>query len=342
MGIAGESVSRVFEGLESSSSQRLYRWINDSMKSATGRMMLRLLATEWFSWRLRKHVIVYPTHQGPLIRKGRSIIVLNDFICLEHPYQNRIQAAAFLFLVPRILRNASVVVTISEVIKQKLLRHLPEFRDRRVEVIPSVSSRAGVFRRSRKSIPERIAARHFLFVGANYRHKRLDLAVEAVRRLRRSGIGVRLTAVGVKLAIWADICACGLPALEQEGVKIIEYASDAQLEALYQDCTSLLFLSETEGFGLPPLEALQCGCPAVCNDIPELRESIGDAAVYVRSADLESVVDVMSDIVSGRITSALEEKLAIGESRLDMYRLENISAKWHALVSEVAGVKPRQ
>ncbi len=60
------------------------------------------------------------------------------------------------------------------------------------------------------------------------------------------------------------------------------YVPDAELASLYARAAVFVFLSEYEGFGLTPLEALRAGVPIVVLDTPVAREVYGDAAVYVR------------------------------------------------------------
>jgi len=64
------------------------------------------------------------------------------------------------------------------------------------------------------------------------------------------------------------------------------YASDDDLRALYQGARAFAFLSEYEGLGLTPLEALTAGAVPVLLDTPVARESCGDAALYVERGDI--------------------------------------------------------
>jgi glycosyltransferase involved in cell wall biosynthesis len=65
-----------------------------------------------------------------------------------------------------------------------------------------------------------------------------------------------------------------------EGVESLGRVSPDELADLYRRASALVFPSRYEGFGQPVLEALACGCPVACSDLPPLREVAGDAAVY--------------------------------------------------------------
>jgi glycosyltransferase involved in cell wall biosynthesis len=68
-------------------------------------------------------------------------------------------------------------------------------------------------------------------------------------------------------------------------IHLRSYVSDQDLPPLYADASAFVFLSEYEGFGLTPLEALASGVPVVLLDTPVAREICGDAAAYVPRPD---------------------------------------------------------
>jgi len=77
---------------------------------------------------------------------------------------------------------------------------------------------------------------------------------------------------------------------ELSGVTLTGEVTDADLAALYTGAHALVFPSDDEGFGLPPVEALACGTPVVACDIPATREVLGDRATLVAPGDLGELV----------------------------------------------------
>lgn len=63
-------------------------------------------------------------------------------------------------------------------------------------------------------------------------------------------------------------------------VKLLGYVGDGQLRALYENAACFVYPSFYEGFGLPPLEAMACGCPVIVSNTSSLPEVCGDAALY--------------------------------------------------------------
>jgi glycosyltransferase involved in cell wall biosynthesis len=82
-------------------------------------------------------------------------------------------------------------------------------------------------------------------------------------------------------------------------IKILGHISIKELVILYKNAELFLFPTLYEGFGLPPLEAMACGCPVVVSDKGSLPEVCGDAAVYVNPYDpqdiAEGVLKVLTD-----------------------------------------------
>jgi glycosyltransferase involved in cell wall biosynthesis len=90
---------------------------------------------------------------------------------------------------------------------------------------------------------------------------------------------------------------------------------DAALAGLYRRARAFAFLSEYEGFGHPPLEALQSGVPPVLLDTPVAREVCGDAALYVKPGDITGITSALTSLlfdesVRARVLAAAPAVLA--------------------------------
>jgi glycosyltransferase involved in cell wall biosynthesis len=89
-------------------------------------------------------------------------------------------------------------------------------------------------------------------------------------------------------------------------VRILGYVDDADLPALYRGATLFVFPSLYEGFGLPVLEAMACGVPAVCSNASSLPEVAGDAALLVDPHDTDELTSAM---VRGLEDTALRQEM---------------------------------
>ncbi|MDQ6750582.1 MAG: glycosyltransferase family 4 protein [Actinomycetota bacterium] len=138
------------------------------------------------------------------------------------------------------------------------------FRPRGAEEVASV--------RSRYVLPEP----YLLWVGGLEHpdpRKRIAALTEASRRLPLVLVGA------AKPWAW-----------ELPGVTLTGEVSDEELAAIYTGAHALVFPSDDEGFGLPPVEALACGTPVAASDVPAVREVLGDRATLVEPADIDGLV----------------------------------------------------
>jgi glycosyltransferase involved in cell wall biosynthesis len=74
-------------------------------------------------------------------------------------------------------------------------------------------------------------------------------------------------------------------------IDYIGYVNERTLSELYQTASCLVYPSFYEGFGLPPLEAMACGCPVIVSNVPSLQEVCKDAAYYVDPGSIESIAN---------------------------------------------------
>lgn len=96
----------------------------------------------------------------------------------------------------------------------------------------------------------------------------------------------------------------------------IENPSDEDLAALYNLADVFLSPSFKEGFGLPVLQALACGTPAVVSRGTSLEEITGDSGFYVNPDDIEGIVRVVNQILGGEIDRTVSQKKAVERARL--------------------------
>jgi glycosyltransferase involved in cell wall biosynthesis len=108
------------------------------------------------------------------------------------------------------------------------------------------------------------------------------------------------------------VCVGGKPELEPEaaallvGIKVHQLAlSDRDLQAAYSGAIALIYPSIYEGFGLPILEAMACGCPIITCQNSSLPEVAGDAAIYVSETNVTELVTALSQVQQPEIRSQL-------------------------------------
>jgi glycosyltransferase involved in cell wall biosynthesis len=115
------------------------------------------------------------------------------------------------------------------------------------------------------------------------------------------------------------------------GVRLLGSVEDALLPVLYCGATGFIYPSVYEGFGLPPLEAMACGCPVAVSDIPAHREVCGSVAMYFdpyRPEDLSAKLEGLLRLDDAARESLVEQ----GLKRAALHRWEDAAAEtWRIL-----------
>lgn len=158
---------------------------------------------------------------------------------------------------------ATLIITDSESIRRQAIAHFRIHPDRIVSVPLAASTK---FRPATNPPP---AQPHFLYVGTLEPRKNIPLLLEAWRPVHASH-GIELVLAGRRRD--------DFPALPPEpGLRILGEVSDDNLPALYSRALAFVYPSLYEGFGLPVLEAMQCGACVIASSDLAIAEVIGDA-----------------------------------------------------------------
>lgn len=158
-------------------------------------------------------------------------------------------------------------------------------------------------------IPE---APYFLSVANPQPRKNIPLLIRCFQEFARGEKEHQLVLVGSRKLGWnhteIDREIEKAPDLRPR-IHFTGAVSDEELAVAYSNCTAFLFPSLAEGFGLPPLEAMQCGAPVVSSDTTSLPEVTDDAAILVPPDDERGLVQAMQALVSRReLREELREK----------------------------------
>jgi glycosyltransferase involved in cell wall biosynthesis len=212
------------------------------------------------------------------------------------------------------------VFCISEATRNDLLNHNPRVDADQVAVIPLGAS--SLFYRcedpaERRRVRERYGipdAPYFLSVATLEPRKNIESTIRAfVRLVRQEKLDdCLLVLAGTKGwdfdRIFGEIA--GAKGLE-ERIVVTGYVEDADLAALYSGALAFVYPSHYEGFGLPPLEAMQCGTPVISSNTSSLPEVVGDAGIQLAPLDHDALCQAMLELFED---GALREELA-GRSR---------------------------
>ena len=175
-----------------------------------------------------------------------------------------------------------------------------------------------------------------LFVGSLFNRRRLPDLIAAFARATIDMPAARLAIVGADRT-WPpqDLRAAAEAQGINSKVDVRSYVTQAELADLYARASVFGFLSEYEGFGLTPLEALAAGVPVVVLDTPVAREVYGDAAAYVAHGDLAGTAAALRRFLTSPLAAA--EQLAHAPAVLARYSWDRAAAETLEEIERIAG-----
>lgn len=221
----------------------------------------------------------------------RQICMIHDAAVFDQPQAYaRAFGAWYRLLFRRIARTAELLLTVSEFSRQCLTECLGLQTGRIAVVRPGGNHLDEV--QPDPEILDRLGLRgtHFvLAVASENPTKNLPALLAAHATLARARSMRLVIAGGVNDRVFAPAAR----AEDVDGVIRAGRVSDAQLKALYMAASILVSPSIYEGFGLPSLEAMNCGCPVIASRAAALPESCGDAALYLDPLSVEDIAQTI-------------------------------------------------
>ncbi|MCA8955800.1 MAG: glycosyltransferase family 4 protein [Planctomycetes bacterium] len=255
------------------------------------------LDAAWLSG--RASVFHWTDYIYPPVR-GTAVLTIHDLAMLADPSFHGAESCAMWQRCRDAARRAARIVCPSEATAAAVHDHIPEVA-RRVVVVPF-----GCDHVSRVDDASPLAEPYLVCVGTIEPRKNHRRLLRAWRQLPTPR--PRLVVIGRPGWECAET-ARELEAAAAEGVLWLQRASDAELRRYTQHAELAVYPSLLEGFGFPPLEAMQLGTVVVAGDTPALREVLGDAAVLCNPHDTDALATALRDTLAERaLRDALVER----------------------------------
>jgi glycosyltransferase involved in cell wall biosynthesis len=253
-----------------------------------------MLERRWWSWGLQGEIsrlgieVFHGTDFAvPYLPLRPSVMTLHDLSPWMDPHWHS-ESARIRQRTPMLLRLslATMVITPSEAIRRAAMErfHLPHDR---VVAVPHAAS--GGFRPAPAT--ENVTP-YLLYVGTLEPRKNIGLVLDLWRALRRE-YPIDLVLAGRRRADFPAIAA-------EPGLRMLGLTPEENLPALYSGAVACLYPSYYEGFGLPVLEAMQCGAVVIASRDPAIVEVAGDGAILLDVAEPARWVEAARAVVEQR------------------------------------------
>lgn len=284
----------------------------------------------------------HPWEQAELVRGAGDGILLN--LCNTAPALARHQLvlihdaavhanpkaytahfrAWYRLLWARLARSPSRLLTVSEFSRSELAKHLG-VAPSRLSVISE-----GADHITRVTADDSILTRHgltarpyLLAVSSTSPNKNFGAVARAIALLGANDVDF-VVAGGVNPRVFSAAGSALPPSVRHVG-----HVSDAELRALYEHAACFVFPSLYEGFGLPPLEAMACGCPVIASQTSSIPETCGNAVLYCDPASPADIADKISKLISNDVLRGRLRAKGIARARQFSWRRSALSVWQH-------------
>ncbi len=226
-----------------------------------------------------------PAYTAPLRLRVPTVVTIHDLSYAAHPEWFRLrEGVRRRWITKQTAQRAARVITDSEFSRSEIIEHLGLPPAAVQVIVPGIEPPAAT--PSPAAPPAADAAPRVLYVGSIFNRRRVPALIRAFAALLRSRPEASLDIVGAnRTHPHEDIAGI----IERGGlagrIRWHAYVPDERLRELYAHARAFAFLSEYEGLGMTPLEALAVGIPPVVLDTPIARETCGAAAIFVPRDD---------------------------------------------------------
>lgn len=262
----------------------------------------------------RPDIFFAPAYTAPVGLGIPLAVTIHDVSFLAHPEWFRPRERwRRRFLAHRMASSATLIFTDSEFSRSEIAARLG-VEDARLKVIlPGVSSPGGPAHEPTDGRDPLV-----LYVGTLLNRRNLPELIAAFAKVSHARPDARLVIVGANRT-WPpqDLHQAASAFDVTSKMEVRSYVSHERLRDLYARASVFAFLSEYEGFGLTPLEALTAGVPIVVLDTPIAREVYGGAAAFVGTGDIDGTAAAILRFLQSR--DAAREQLALSPQVLGRY-----------------------
>jgi len=274
-------------------------------------------------------VLFCPAGAAPfnLVKNILLGVTIHDIAFLNYPeLYSRAFRLYYKLVLPFIINRANIIFAVSNNEKRRIEEYYPHSRGKIFTVYEGVSSIFVNRNHERKKI--------ILAVASLNKNKNLSSLLRAFKKTLRDIPHKLILVGGVRKITSSDHQALKLVnSIPSDRIEMTGYINDEQLVNYYNIAELFVFPSLYEGFGLPPLEAMACGCPVVVSNTASLPEVCGDAAYYVDPYDVDSIAEgIYKVLIDENLRKTLIQK---GLERAKLFNWEKTARQILRVFEEV-------
>jgi len=273
----------------------------------------------------------------PLRLKEKTVVTVADLQYKKYPENIPLARRMYLnWFVPRSVRRADLVLTISQHTKESIMYHFGTPAEKiRVIYLAGLSEKdAEQMQASNEEVD--VKQPYLLSVGSSLPHKNLPRLIEGFAKVAPA-IPHNLVIVGEgfdqRSVLHQMLVNTGLAGSKR--IQMRGFIGRRELLALYRRADAFVLPSLYEGFGIPAIEAMECGCPVVAANCTALPEVIANAGLFFDPLSVDSIAEALGRVC--RSSTLREDLRARGQLRAKQFSWEKMAAETLQAYEQVAG-----
>ena len=268
------------------------------------------LVFPWLLLSKKLDLVHFPHFNVPLFYRKSFVMTLHDLILFHYPTEKASTKSALFywvkFLLYRLvldsaLKRSKKVITVSDFTKVDIIKNYP-FTKEKIQVTKEAAKAFCYWQNEAASesllrglglVRETKRQEYFLYVGNAYPHKNLSFLLSVAEYFPEQ----KFVLVGKEDFFYKRLKS-EVETRQLQNVIFAGYVTDGDLGVLYRYAALYIFPSLYEGFGLPPLEAMQYGTPVLSSERGSLPEILGEAAHFFNPEDKENLKQSIENLLN--------------------------------------------
>jgi glycosyltransferase involved in cell wall biosynthesis len=244
----------------------------------------------------KSDIFFVPHYNLPYLTPANSVFTIHDFIQFKFPQyfgKNKVRFAKL--ILKNAVKKARKIIVVSKSTYNDFCDYFPEYKNKARVIYNGISKDFKVISGEKKKdfLKDKNLLDYIMFIGNNKPHKNISGLIDSFKDIKNDYNNLKLVIISSGL----ELDSFDVKRSIKDDIIVLDNVADSELVYYYNCARMLVFPSFYEGFGLPVLEAMACGCPVVASNISSVPELCGDAAVLIDPYDKDSITDGILSII---------------------------------------------
>jgi glycosyltransferase involved in cell wall biosynthesis len=262
---------------------------------------------------------------SPLLKRKQIVFIHDASIFTNPKFFSFIFRTWYKIAIAALRENAEHIVTVSEFSKNELITYA-SFNAEKVSVIPNAAEHILRYGVPTESFKQKVAdlKPYFLAVSSLSANKNFEGLSKALNKIDFNGYNMLIAGGSVHT----------LQSTKPDSrINYLGYVSNEELKHLYKNASIFIFPSFYEGFGIPPLEAMTCGCPCIVSNTSSLPEIFADTCEYFDPFDIDDMAIKIGGLIKSQRQQVNLKYRGFEQSK--KYNWEKSANKLFALIEKL-------